>query len=118
MLPEYEALDLGLTDEQQAAETAGLLFLQFPIGDRGTPDDLDAFNAFLSRLERWMRDGKRIGVHCHACIGRAPLVCATLLVRAGMPAANAWEHIAAVRGLDVPDTPDQRDWVDRYKVTT
>ncbi|HKO20396.1 MAG TPA: hypothetical protein VJU82_16075, partial [Acidobacteriaceae bacterium] len=66
-----EARDLGLEREEVAAREAGLRFVSFPIQDRSIPGDLPAFERLLGFLERSIREGKRVGVHCRACIGRS-----------------------------------------------
>ena len=112
MLEPAEAKDLGLEAEETAALGAGMRFLNFPIADRGTPSDVQAFEGFLAELERAMRDGRKVGIHCRACIGRSSVVAASLLVRAGLKDAEAWRQIRTARGTSVPDTAEQRRWVE------
>ena len=114
MLQKDEARDLGLEEEETSANRAGLLFANFPIQDRGVPHDKQSFTDFLTTLENHLASGKRIAVHCRGSIGRAPLTTASLLIRSGIPPESAWSHIAASRDCDVPDTEEQREWVDRH----
>lgn len=111
MLEPAEAAELGLEDEQSSALHAGIALISFPIPDHRVPQDLKKFTAFLSGLEQQMRAGRRIGVHCRACIGRSGVVAASLLVRSGISHKQAWAQISAARGYLVPDTPEQRAWV-------
>lgn len=113
MLEEPEARELGLELEQAAAARAGLDFINFPIQDRGVPN-LQQFNQFLAELEKSIAEAKRIGVHCRGCIGRASVVSASLLIRSGIPAEEAWDQIETARGSPVPDTLEQLEWVRRY----
>jgi protein-tyrosine phosphatase len=113
LLPESEATELGLAREEQAAIQAGLRFIGFPIADRGVPDNLDQLHALLANLAELMAAGQRIGIHCRACIGRSSLVAASLLIRSGTPAEKAWQKVEAARQFPVPDTREQREWVDR-----
>jgi protein-tyrosine phosphatase len=89
-------------------------FINFPIPDRGVPGDLSQFAEFLADLETRLAQGKRIGIHCFGCIGRSPVVAASLLIRSGIPATKAWHQIEAARGSSVPDTPVQLEWVERH----
>jgi len=112
MLEEGEAVRLGLGDEGDAARRAGLVFVNFPIRDRGVPEDKQLFDEFLDGLERHISGGRRVGVHCYACIGRSTVTMARLLIRSGVPSERAWQEIALRRDCKVPDTEEQRAWVD------
>jgi protein-tyrosine phosphatase len=113
MLEGAEAGWLGLAGEESAATDAGILYVQFPVPDGGVPADLKAFVAFLTELERQIVAGKRLGVHCHGCVGRAPTVVVSLLIRSGVPVQEAWEQVLAARGCPV-GTDEQREWVNRH----
>jgi protein-tyrosine phosphatase len=114
MLQKDEARDLGLAEEEISAKRAGMLFANFPIPDRCVPIDKQSFEEFLTTLEDHLARGKRIAIHCRGSIGRAPLTTASLLIRSGIPPETAWQQIAASRDCDVPDTEEQREWVDRH----
>ena len=114
MLQKDEARDLGLAEEEVSARRAGLLFTNFAIQDRSVPQDKQSFQEFLGTLEAHLANGKRVAIHCRGSIGRAPLTTASLLIRSGIPPERAWSHIAASRECDVPDTEEQREWVDRH----
>lgn len=113
MLEDEEAVELGLEREDAAAKSAGVKFLSFPIHDRSLPTSCEQFEGFLSELENEIENKKHIGIHCRACIGRSSVVAASLLIRSGVKAEEAWRQIEAARGFPVPDTSDQRTWVDR-----
>jgi protein-tyrosine phosphatase len=112
MLEEDEAAELGLRHEGDAAQRSGLVFISFPIVDRSVPDKLK-FDQFLERLEGFLKAGKRVGVHCRACIGRASVTTASLLIRSGISPEDVWSQISSARGYPVPDTFEQREWVER-----
>ena len=111
MLEPAEAKELGLGNEQSSALNAGIALISFPIPDHGIPQDRKKFSAFLSGLERQMLSGIRVGVHCRACIGRSSVVAASLLIRSGIPHKQAWAQISAARGYLVPETAEQKAWV-------
>ena len=111
MLEDREAVELGLQKERRAVEQAGMVFVNFPILDHSVPKSTESFLRFLSQLEKHLANGKRIGVHCRACIGRTGVVTASLLVRSGIPLEEAWTMIAIARQYPVPDTAEQAAWV-------
>jgi protein-tyrosine phosphatase len=114
MLEETEAAEVALEREEAAARGAGLQFVNFVIPDRSVPINVKEFEAFLNGLEQELSAGRRVGVHCRACIGRASVTTASLLIRSGVPAAEAWQQVATARGFPVPDTREQREWVDGH----
>jgi protein tyrosine phosphatase (PTP) superfamily phosphohydrolase (DUF442 family) len=113
MLEKAEAAELGLEQEEASAKRVGLEFVNFPVTDRSVPSNVQRFESFLTALEGHMQGGKRVGIHCRACIGRASVTTASLLIRSGIPAELAWQMVATARGCPVPDTREQREWVDR-----
>jgi protein-tyrosine phosphatase len=113
MLEKDEARRAGLEREAASAQENGLLFLNYAVPDGGVPLDTPSFLEFLKELENLLAQGKRVGVHCRGCIGRAPITVASLLIRSGIPSESAWLQISVARDCPVPDTTEQRDWVDR-----
>lgn len=111
-LPESERDELELADEAEVARGAGLEFVAVPIVDRGLPRT-DAVIPVLADLVTWLRSGAHIVTHCRIGIGRASLLAAGVLVLDGAAPDDAWRRIAAARGLDVPDTDEQRHWIER-----
>jgi protein-tyrosine phosphatase len=111
MLPENEAIQLGLQHERTAADRAKIVFVNFPIPVLGIPLQPAAFAEFLAKIEEHLAAGRRVGIHCQACIGRSSVVVASLLIRSGISPDEAWTQIALSRGTTVPDTPEQRSWV-------
>jgi hypothetical protein len=112
MLQEAETAELDLEREAVSAKHAGLLFINFSIPDRGVPLEKLRFEQFLADLEAQLDAGKRIDIHCRASIGRASVTSASLLIRSGVSPEDAWNLVSAARGCSVPDTPEQREWVD------
>lgn len=113
LLGEREAAVLGLERELESAEQAGLRFVHFPIPDRGVPQERASFEEFLEGLEVLLSQGKRVGVHCRACIGRSSVTVASLMIRSGAGPHDVWLKIMKARGFVVPDTYEQREWVEQ-----
>jgi len=112
MLTDEEAVELGL--EQEAAEciASGIQFVNMAIPDRSVPSDSGAFLRRVERLAKLVRGGRHVAVHCRASIGRSSLLAASLLIRLGWNANAAFEAIEIARGCRVPDTLEQRRWVE------
>ena len=102
---------VGLSDEPEAAQRAGLAFHAVPIRDRGVPDPTSVM-PLLRDLADQLRDGRHIVTHCRFGIGRSSLLAAAILVLDGLRPARAWQLISTARGYDVPDTRRQRLWID------
>jgi protein-tyrosine phosphatase len=111
LLEESEARELGLADEEAACRDAGLEFFSFPIKDRAIPSDAEA----VSRLSRWaytrISNGCGLAFHCRAGIGRSGMMAASVLLQEGFSVLEAFARISGARGMTVPDTPGQLEWV-------
>ena len=64
-------------------------------------------------LRSRLSGGSSVVVHCHAGIGRSSTLAAAVLVYEGTTPGEAWDLIAAARGMAVPDTPAQREFIER-----
>jgi protein-tyrosine phosphatase len=115
LLEKDEALLLAVAEEGPIAEKIGLRFLSHPIPDCNTPPDIAAFRKFVTGLADRLRAGEHIGVHCRGSIGRATVAAASTLIELGWQPRAALAAIRAARGLAVPDTQEQEDWILRYK---
>jgi protein-tyrosine phosphatase len=115
MLTVPEMRELDLTEEAATAEAAGMRFIGLPTPDRGTPD-LQQFRALVAEIAADLENGQHVVVHCRMGIGRSSLVVAGVLIAQGMPPSDAWARISDARGLAVPDTPEQRHWLEAAMV--
>jgi len=113
LLEPAEEEALQLREEEQVTESKGLRFVHFPIPDRGVPDSPAVAVALLRELVFDLEQGKQIAVHCRQGIGRSGLIAAGALVMTGVPAETALQTVSAARGLTIPETPEQRRWVER-----
>lgn len=111
MLTDSEQRELDLLAERAAATAAGIRFVALPTADRGVPP-VNSFRALLEDLAEELRKGGHVVIHCRLGIGRSSLVAAGLLIREGHEPDWAWEVVRRARGLDVPDTPQQRAWLE------
>lgn len=118
LLTPEEMSELGLQEEAAQSGEQGLEFLSFPIPDYSVPQSRRDLAALVSTLEGALESGKNVAVHCRQGIGRSSLVAASVLVAAGEGADEAFRRIETARGRPVPDTPEQREWVERFASAT
>jgi protein-tyrosine phosphatase len=66
----------------------------------------------VTELVDELAGGRHVVVHCRMGIGRSSTVVAGVLMAQGVQARDAWKAVSDARGLEVPDTPEQRRWLD------
>jgi protein-tyrosine phosphatase len=108
--------ELGLTEEGPLAEAHDIRFVSFPILDRAVPQSLSATAALLAKVREALDNGKSVGVHCRQGIGRSSLIAGGVLIVSGAEPRAALETVARARGVPVPDTPEQKAWLENTLV--
>jgi len=106
--------ELGLIEECQCCQETGVQFVSFPIEDRSVPSSSDEFKELIDSVVDYLRKGKSVAVHCRAGIGRSSMIVASVLIRNGLSAESAFSAIEESRGCSVPDSPEQRHWVESH----
>lgn len=114
LLEKTEEKEMNLEREAETARAQGLEFSSLPIPDRQTPTSEAQVTTTLDRATSALRSGKNVLVHCRQGIGRSGLIAACLLIRKGMSPGASLEKVTAARGVEVPETKEQREWIDRY----
>lgn len=109
-----EEWELGLEREAEVSQTAGIRFFAFPIPDRQTPTSTEKLRRLSGQLLALLGAGESVAIHCRQSVGRSALLAAALLVEAAVSPEEAFRRIAEARGCPVPDTPEQRAWVDKF----
>lgn len=108
LLTPAEEVELGLSDEIVLAEKHGMEFMRYPIPDRGVPRSPELFAETIRDLAD---SGKPVGVHCRAGIGRSAIAAAGIMARLGHDLDDSLKLIGDTRGVRVPDTDEQRQWL-------
>lgn len=106
LLESYEELELGLEHEAEFASAAGMGFVSFPVPDRGVPVNAQDLAELTGRIRADIASGVSTAIHC-----RASLVAAAILLHDDLSAEAAFDTIRTARGLDVPDSDEQRVWL-------
>jgi protein-tyrosine phosphatase len=113
LLTREEESELGIEAEADEVARQGMRFISFPIPDRGIPGSSSAAIEMLDSVHDELHHGKNVLVHCRQGIGRAGLVAASLLVLDGAEPQTAIETVSIARGVPVPETADQVQWIHR-----
>jgi protein-tyrosine phosphatase len=114
LLTPDEEQHFDLRDEAGEARKQGMDFISFPISDRHVPKSEAKLAEVLDRIAGDLSSGKNVLIHCRQGIGRSGLAAACLLVKKGMSPGAAVELVSTARGVTVPETEEQRDWIDHY----
>ena len=116
LLTPEEEQDLDLLNERSEVATQGLEFVSLPIADRHAPDSDGPVTSALEKLDAALRSGQNAVIHCRQGVGRSGLVAACLLATTGLNPETAVRKLSAARGVAIPETTEQRTWIDRYAV--
>ncbi len=107
LLQPEEAASLGLAEEGGACERHGVGFYNFPIPDHGLPANVEHYRRVAAAMDRRVRAGQGLVVHCRAGLGRAPSLAICALVSGGMNVDEAILSVGRARGRPVPETDEQ-----------
>jgi protein-tyrosine phosphatase len=114
LLTSEEENDLGLSNEARHVKAQGMQFVSFPIPDRDVPASDAKVAKALEKLDADLSAGKNVVVHCRQGVGRSGLISAALLVMKGFTPEAAIKRLSASRGASIPETAEQRRWIDHY----
>jgi protein-tyrosine phosphatase len=109
-----ESRILRLEAEGRLCREAGIEYRWLPVQDHSIPESMEEFRMVLDRLHQDLREGKGVGAHCYAGIGRSCTLMACLLCLEGLAPAEAFQRLSDARGLRVPDTWLQVQWVEHF----
>jgi protein-tyrosine phosphatase len=114
LLEPAEEAELALAGESTASAASGLEFRSFPIPDRSVPSSREAVAQLADHIVNALHAGKNVALHCRQGIGRSALIAAAALISGGQDAETAIKTIRRSRGLEVPETSAQRQWISDF----
>ena len=108
-----EQIELGLENEAAACLAQGVEFVALPVPDLGAPIDSREFVHAVQSLVARLRSGASVAVHCRQSVGRSGLLAVSIAVAAGSTLESAIEKVSSARGVRVPETVVQGEWLRR-----
>jgi protein-tyrosine phosphatase len=114
LLRAEESKILHLDAEGRLCQSMGIDYKWLPVQDHSIPESMPEFRLVVEHLQRDLRAGKAVGAHCYAGIGRSCMLIACLLCVEGLTPTEAFARLSAARGLQVPDTWLQMQWVEHF----
>lgn len=109
-----EESQFELEQEALLCRTYGIEFVSFPIKDRSVPSSPDAAASLVDWVVSDLRRGLGVAIHCRFGIGRSGLVAGCVLRALGQPFEDVFPILTRTRGMRVPDTDAQVDWVRHF----
>jgi protein-tyrosine phosphatase len=97
--------------ERALCEEFGMEFFSVPVRDKTVPDSVELFADVARELAERIAGGQAVAIHCRAGIGRSTTMAACVLILLGVAGEDALDMIAVARGLEVPETEAQRQWI-------
>lgn len=116
LLTRDEQQELELFEEASLCQRCSLIYISYPIPDRGVPSQISDAKPVIEALARHVTAGRHVAIHCRMGIGRSAMIAAATLVALGETSEQAFAMIQEARGCEVPDTLEQRQWVERFSV--
>jgi protein-tyrosine phosphatase len=113
LLTEAENQEFSFEREADVSKAKGIEFHALAIEDRGVPAAANS-EQLMSALASEIEAGKNLAIHCRQGIGRSSLISAAVLISRGDSLGEALAAIACARGLDVPETMEQKRWLERF----
>ena len=114
LLTPEEEIDLDLGREKHCVREQKMKFVAFPIPDRQVPNSRTELAATMEKIDAELSAGRNVVVHCRQGVGRTGLVGACLLISKGFSPERAVQQLSAARGSTIPETKEQRQWIDHY----
>ena len=114
LLEPDEETELALVGESVSSAASGLEFRSFPIPDRSVPNSREAVAQLVDQIVEALHAGKNVALHCRQGIGRSAMIAAAALISGGENAETAIKTIRRSRGLEVPETHAQRQWISDF----
>lgn len=111
LLEQHEINELGLRNQQTLSSKHELEYINFPIVDRSVPEKGSKIDSLIETLYQKTQTGNSVVIHCRMGIGRSSIIAGCILLKAGFKTDQILHKITSARGLKVPDTDQQIQWL-------
>lgn len=115
LLERQEINELGLKEEEAFCQYYQIDYINFPIKDRGLPADQNDVKNLILKLRQKLQQGEKVVIHCRMGIGRSSIIAGAILLNDHLTADEVIIKISKVRGMQIPDTDEQIDWLKNFK---
>ncbi|WP_434777713.1 phosphatase domain-containing putative toxin [Neisseria sp. Ec49-e6-T10] len=113
LLEASEIRELELKNEALYCQQSEIEFISYPIPDRDVPSSTRSACQLVHQLVKHLKKGDAVAIHCRMGIGRSGLIAASVLSVLGIK-QEPFQLISQARGLPVPDTTLQKNWLNRF----
>ena len=110
MLSENEVGEFIIADEGERLARRGISFTRYGVIDYGVPEK-ESLHGLVSALRAEMEKGGHVHIHCAGGRGRAGTVASCVLIGDGVSPEEAVRRVSEARGVPVPETTKQLDFV-------
>ena len=114
LLEDRELVKLVISELPQRAAANGLEFHRLPIQDGSLPAEVGAVRELVVRICSWAAAGQTTVIHCMGGLGRAGTIGGCVLRAAGLDAPATFAALLAARGVNCPETNEQRLYVQQF----
>ncbi|MEW5987877.1 MAG: dual specificity protein phosphatase family protein [Chloroflexota bacterium] len=114
LLTPGEIAELELRDEPKICQDNRMEYISYPIHDRQVPISQAATMQLIEMIQKRLKQGKGVAIHCRMGVGRSALIAACVMVSQGFELSASFEAIGKARGIQVPDTDEQKRWAEVY----
>ena len=114
LLTSLEVRELQLKDEESVCDKFGIKFISFPIPDRQVPRSIDDTKILIAKIKSMLNENHGVAIHCRMGVGRSAMIAACTMCLQGVSHLTVFELIKNARGIKVPDTHEQVEWVYRH----
>ncbi len=114
LLTPNEEQELDLQQERREAHSSGMRFISLSVPDLQVPSSPSEVVPVLDDIDASLSSGEGVVIHCRQGVGRSGLMAACLLTLKGISPDSAVRAVERARGVPIPETPEQRRWIDLF----
>ncbi|KAJ3022646.1 UNVERIFIED_CONTAM: hypothetical protein HDU68_009009 [Siphonaria sp. JEL0065] len=114
---ELAYLGAPFTKYEATAMKYGMQIIRIPIIEGSCPDNIEEVSVVVEEIDRRLREGVNVLIHCRGGVGRAGLIACCLLLRKKfvLNATRAIQFVRIRRSLKAIETMRQEDFINAYE---
>lgn len=114
LLEKREVQELDLQNEASFCKENEIQFRSLPIPDRGIPTSDAEVKQLIHEIKQVIEQSKSVVIHCRMGIGRSSIIAGAVLLPYHANVEHILQKISFARGLKIPDTAEQIEWLKRH----